>query len=250
MKKVSSKITGRKSSAKQAKRQGPATGVRLQMPATKPVSATYLDAPPPFKRRENIHPRRILPRVREGREREFHSVTSQAMFLRPVTRAFAPQAAADDLTLVINTELLEPGLQQLASNVGEPSVAVNSDVVLYTGNWYAARSIDGGQTFQYLDPFTTFPDPPNLGFCCDQVANYIASIDTFVWLLQYGPKSGPQADNIQRLAFATTQESQDGPLASVRHNHESPWRCRPVPRLPGYCGRREFSLCDDEHIYS
>jgi hypothetical protein len=210
MKKVSSKITGRKSSAKQAKRQGPATGVRLQMPATKPVSATYLDAPPPFKRRENIHPRRILPRVREGREREFHSVTSQAMFLRPVTRAFAPQAAADDLTLVINTELLEPGLQQLASNVGEPSVAVNSDVVLYTGNWYAARSIDGGQTFQYLDPFTTFPDPPNLGFCCDQVANYIASIDTFVWLLQYGPKSGPQADNIQRLAFATTQEARTG----------------------------------------
>jgi hypothetical protein len=210
MKKVSSKITGRKSSAKQAKRQGPATGVRLQMPATKPVSVTYLDAPPPFKRRENIHPRRILPRVREGREREFHSVTSQAMFLRPVTRAFAPQAAADDLTLVINTELLEPGLQQLASNVGEPSVAVNSDVVLYTGNWYAARSIDGGQTFQYLDPFTTFPDPPNLGFCCDQVANYIASIDTFVWLLQYGPKSGPQADNIQRLAFATTQEARTG----------------------------------------
>jgi hypothetical protein len=180
------------------------------MPVPKPVRVTLRNAPPPYKRRENIHPRRILPRVREGREREFHSVTLPAMLLPPVTRAFAAQAAADDLTLVTNTELPEPGLQQLASNVDEPSVAVNGDVVLFTGNWYAARSIDGGHTFQYLDPFTAFPDPPNLGFCCDQVANYIASIDTFVWLLQYGPKSGPQADNIQRLAFATTDEVRTG----------------------------------------
>jgi hypothetical protein len=181
------------------------------MPAPKPILVKYVSAPPPFKRRENIHPRRILPRVREGREREFHSVTRPTAWLRPVALAFAaPPAIADELTLLTNTELPEPGLQQLASNVGEPSVAVNGDVVIYTGNWYAARSLDGGQTFQYLDPVTVFPDPPNLGFCCDQVANYIASIDTFVWLLQYGPKSGPQADNIQRLAFATTDEVKTG----------------------------------------
>jgi hypothetical protein len=211
MKKASLRNPGRRSSAKQAKRQAAAMGARLQMPTPKPVLVRHLNAPPPFKRRENIHPRRILPRVREGREREFHSVTRPTMLLQPITRAFAPHAAAaDDLTLATNTELPEPGLQQLASNVGEPSVAVNRDVVLYTGNWYAARSIDGGQTFQYIDPFTAFPDPPNLGFCCDQVANYIASIDTFVWLLQYSPKSGPQADNIQRLAFATTDEVKTG----------------------------------------
>jgi hypothetical protein len=83
-------------------------------------------------------------------------------------------------------------------------------VVFQTGNWYAARSVDGGQTFQYLDPYTAFPDPPNLGFCCDQVVNYVASIDMFVWLLQYGSKSGSQANNIQRLAFATTDEVKAG----------------------------------------
>jgi hypothetical protein len=209
MKRASSKRRGGKAPAKLAKRRA-AAGIRLHMPAPSPVRVTYVNAPPPFKRRENIHPRRILPRVREGRERVFHSVTEQTAFHPPVARAFALQAAADDLTLVTNTELPEPGLQQLASNVGEPSVAVNRDVVVYTGNWYAARSIDGGQTFQFLDPFTAFPDPPNLGFCCDQVANYIASIDTFVWLLQYSPKSGPQADNIQRLAFATTDEVKTG----------------------------------------
>jgi hypothetical protein len=210
MKKASSKIRGRKSSGG-AKRKAGAASARLQMPVPKPVQVTYMNAPRPFKRRESIHPRRILPRVLEGRERVFHSVTEQTTFHPPVIRAFAPQAAAaDDLTLVINTELPEPGQQQLASNVGEPSVAANGDVVLFTGNWYAARSIDGGQTFQFPDPFTMFPDPPNLGFCCDQVANYIASIDTFVWLLQYGPKSGPQADNIQRLAFATTAQVKAG----------------------------------------
>jgi len=116
------------------------------------------------------------------------------------------RAATDDLTLVTNTELTEPGQQQVAANVDEPSVAVNGQVVFYTGNWYAALSQDGGQTFQYIDPSTDFPNPRNLVFCCDQVANYIATIDTFVWLLQYSPQSGPEADNIQRLAFAKTAD--------------------------------------------
>jgi hypothetical protein len=211
MKRASSRTAGRKSSAKQARRQAQVMGARLRRPTPKPIRVEYMAAPSPFKRRENIHPRRILPRVREGKEREFHSTTLPATWRHPVSRAFVvPHAAADDLILMTNTELPEPGLKELASNVGEPSVAVNGDVVIYTGNWYAARSIDGGSTFEYLDPFRVFPDPPNLGFCCDQVANYIASIDTFVWLLQYGPTSGPQADNIQRLAFATTAEVRTG----------------------------------------
>src|SRR5260370_31225909 len=120
MKKASSRNPGRRSSAKQAKRQAAAMGARLQMPTPKPVLVRHLNAPPPFKRRENIHPRRILPRVREGREREFHSVTRPTMLLQPITQAFAPHAAAaDDLTLATNTELPEPGLQHLASNGGE-----------------------------------------------------------------------------------------------------------------------------------
>jgi hypothetical protein len=128
------------------------------------------------------------------------------MLQRPLAVPAGMRGAGDELSLVVNTELAGPGQQQLASNVGEPSVAVNGDVVVYTGNWYAARSADGGNTFQYIDPFTAFPDPPNLGYCCDQVVNYLPSIDTFVWLLQYGPKTGPEADNIQRLAFASTAD--------------------------------------------
>src|SRR5579864_2174598 len=183
---------------------GKATGsFRLVVPVKRPVQVKHLNTPLRYARREGVHARRVLPRVKEGKERALPSVTRALAFH---LQSGGPRATTDDLTLVTNTELTGPGQKQLASSVGEPSCAAASAglVVLYTGNWYAARSADGGQTFQYIDPFTSFPDPPNLAFCCDQVVNYIASIDTFVWLLQYGPKSGPQADNIQRLAFAKT----------------------------------------------
>jgi hypothetical protein len=189
---------------------GRVTEVRLSSPAPQPVEVKHHGAPPPYARRERIHPRRILPRVREGKEREFHSTTRQIMLREAPRMPAAVRAATDDLVLVRNTGLTEPAQQQLASNVDEPSAAINGDVVMYTGNWYAARSIDGGQSFDFIDPFTSFPDPPNLGFCCDQVVNYIQSIDTFVWLLQYGPKSGAEADNIQRLAFATSDNVKAG----------------------------------------
>jgi hypothetical protein len=141
-----------------------------------------------------------LPFVKEGAEREFHSLTRQVALHRPLALAAAP---ADEIALVTSTELTSPGAQRTASNVGEPSVAIHDQVVFYTGNWYAAVSSDGGKTFSYLDPATVFQaaDPPNSHYCCDQVVNYIPQIDTFVWLLQYGPDTG---DNIQRLAFASS----------------------------------------------
>jgi hypothetical protein len=117
----------------------------------------------------------------------------------------ASPAAAPDIAIVRNTPLTEPGQNRTASNVGEPSVAVNGDVVFYTGNWYAALSVDGGRKFKFIDPnnLAQPSDPADVTFCCDQVVNYMPSIDTFVWLLQYGPSTG---DNIQRLAFAKTAD--------------------------------------------
>jgi hypothetical protein len=198
-KKDSAKQTGSRAETKEAK------PFRLIALSKVPIQVKHLDAPLRYVRRDKIHARRVLPRVREGKEREFHSLSRELSYHLQRTPV-AIRATTDDLTLVINTELSGPGQKQLASSVGEPSVASTGQVVMYTGNWYAARSADGGQTFQYIDPFTSFPDPPNLTFCCDQVVNYIPSIDTFVWLLQYGPNTGPQADNIQRLAFAKSAD--------------------------------------------
>lgn len=189
-------------------KEPPALAAGIRLPAASPgvVPVQHLASPPPREVRRRIHPRRVLRRVKEGRERAFHSTTRAVVFHEPRLLGAAVRAATDELTLVTKTALTQPGEQQLAANVDEPSTAVNGQVVFYTGNWYAARSIDGGQSFEFIDPFTAFPDPPNQGYCCDQVVNYIAAIDTFVWLLQYSPSSGPQADNIQRLAFAKSAD--------------------------------------------
>lgn len=138
--------------------------------------------------------------VAEGPESTRHSKSGPVR----LTAIRAPRAAAP-LTLFQNVELPAPGRNDTASNVGEPSVALNKDTILYTGNWYAAVSVNGGTTFKYIDPATAFRrfDPPGSTFCCDQVAHYIPQIDTFVWLLQYGPDTG---DNFQRLAFAKTAD--------------------------------------------
>lgn len=166
-----------------------------------PHRVTLLARAPRIDRPKRIHARRFLPRIPEGEERAFHSATE------PLA-AFAARAVSpgDNVTIVLDTELTGPGQNKTASNVGEPSVAANGDVVVYTGNWYAAVSSDRGKTFRFIDPSTAFQqfDPPGASFCCDQVVQYIPSIDTFVWLLQYGTSN--DLDNFQRLAFAKTAD--------------------------------------------
>jgi hypothetical protein len=179
------------------------TSAAIRLPTVnRAIAVKHLEKPPTIVRPKKIHPRHLLPLIREGVEREFHSQTSAA----PI-RAFAVPArlaAGDEIALLTNTELSGPREQSIASSVGEPSAAMNGNVVLYTGNWYAAVSSDGGKSFKYIDPASAFPDPsPKSQFCCDQVVQYISEIDTFVWLLQYGPDTG---DNVQRLAFAKTAD--------------------------------------------
>ena len=71
-----------------------------------------------------------------------------------------------------------------ASTTAEPSGAANGGgVVFLTANWLAAYSTDGGVSFTELDPTTVFPADA-VGFCCDQVVQYIPSIDRFIWFLQ------------------------------------------------------------------
>lgn len=169
------------------------------------ISVPLLAEPPTIERPKRIHPRHLLPLVREGRERNIHSATRDARFVPAPTEAAADSA---DIKVVVNTVLTQPAINRTASNVGEPSCAINGNVVLYTGNWYAAISVDGGATFQYMDPSTAFVDPsPTSKFCCDQVAQYVPQIDMFIWLLQYGPEDG---NNIQRVAYAKTDDVAKG----------------------------------------
>jgi hypothetical protein len=198
---------GKKPAARQAPK-AVSPKVRLRVAAPQPIQVKHLAQLPKYVRPRRIHPRRTLPFVREGVEREFHSMTRQVALHRALS-VQAPMAATDELVLVTNTELTAPTTQQRASNVGEPSAAIKDQVVFYTGNWFAAMSSDGGKSFNFVDPATAFSnaDPPSSNFCCDQVVQYIEQIDTFVWLMQYGPETG---DNIQRLAFASTSDVVQG----------------------------------------
>jgi len=65
------------------------------------------------------------------------------------------------------------------SSVNEPSAGSNGNYVFYTGNWYAARSTDGGSTFSYINPYADMPT-----FCCDQEVIYDPSRDIFIWYRQ------------------------------------------------------------------
>ena len=163
---------------------------------------------PPARAGPRLHSRRHIPIVPVGPE--VPDTTPTAPLAHPGPSAF-PQSrgsAPDDLVIAQQTFLDSAADNGTASQVCEPSAAANEDVVFYTGNWFAAVSLDGGRTFQYIDPATAFDDPPGMRFCCDQVVHYIEQIDTFVWLLQY--MVNVEGKNVQRLAFATTENVRQG----------------------------------------
>lgn len=160
-----------------------------------------------------IHPRRVIPKVRAGTVRKDRAPSKALGLHAPRAMALAlgqPSllAATDTLEIVRNTSLGAAADHGTASNVCEPSLAASGDKVFYTGNWFASLSRDDGASFQWIDPYTTFPDPPGMEFCCDQIVHYIRAIDTFVWLLQYTENAAGR--NIQRLAFAKSAEAAAG----------------------------------------
>src|SRR5262249_48885182 len=69
------------------------------------------------------------------------------------------------------------------STTAEPSGASGGGVVFVTSNWFAAYSTDDGVSWTRLNPTTIFPNDA-VGFCCDQIVQYLPSVDRFVWFLQ------------------------------------------------------------------
>ena len=208
----------KRSSGKKSSRAGSMRTGEMRLTAATGLApeaylVAYLKEAKTFRRKRKIHPRRIIPGVPQGAESHDPNPTRPLALEMPhppvgALALAAPLAATDQLVLVRNVRLGAVAVHDTASQVCEPSVAANGDVVFYTGNWFAAVSTDGGTTFRYVDPYSAFPDPPGMGFCCDQVVQYIRRIDTFVWLLQY--TEDPSGGNLQRLAFARTADVATG----------------------------------------
>jgi len=108
----------------------------------------------------------------------------------------APIGDPPPVTFVANDHmnLISGGFNGSVSGTAEPSgggpvanpKATGGGVIFATTNWTADYSTDGGSTFKQLDPTTIFPSGPTdpVGYCCDQIVQYVSSIDRFVWLLQ------------------------------------------------------------------
>ncbi|MBX9785140.1 MAG: hypothetical protein K2X48_17775 [Chitinophagaceae bacterium] len=97
------------------------------------------------------------------------------------------------------------------------NAAANRGVVLYSYNSSVRLSTDSGRTFTTINPTTIFPSGPvtdaagnniSNGFCCDQIIQYVPSIDRFIWFMQF---CGNGANcllgrNIIRVASASTAD--------------------------------------------
>ncbi|MFZ2520469.1 MAG: hypothetical protein WA089_17355, partial [Anaerolineae bacterium] len=82
------------------------------------------------------------------------------------------------------------------SNVLEPSLGVGGKYAFYSGNWFAARSVNGGSTWSYINAYTNMSD-----FCCDQIVQYDKARDMFLWLRQ-GVANGSGVNRF-RLSVST-----------------------------------------------
>jgi hypothetical protein len=118
--------------------------------------------------------------------------------------------SSDPLVIVRNTAF--------GTNPGDPpdmSGASGGRVVLATANTYLAVSTDDGVSFTTVNPSAIWSDVASpakdsngktidMGICCDQVVRYVASIDRFVWLMQFNQApSGKGTINKYRLAAAS-----------------------------------------------
>jgi hypothetical protein len=128
----------------------------------------------------------------------------------------AAVAAPGDFTLFRNSNMGATIKANTSGNTGEPNVGNSGAVVFATGNWFGAISVDGGQTFKYLNPATFFGSAFG-GFCCDQHTLYDPSRDIFIWYLQYN-SSGPAGagQNTYRIAAARPIDAIQGNWWSYR----------------------------------
>ena len=131
----------------------------------------------------------------------------------PIAQSLSPAdletAAAASFEIFRNEEVLQ-GTN--TSRIGEPTAANDRNVILYTGNWHAALSLDNGINWSFVDPTANgFPAPSSGGtFCCDQLTWFDNATGMTFWLLQY--RSDGSGNNTVRIVVyqnKTDLEDQD-----------------------------------------
>ncbi len=119
-----------------------------------------------------------------------------------------PGSAAGGVLFGKNTPFGQNGGPPVDPSGATAQTGNAANIVLNTGNTYASISIDGGTTFTNVNPFCMFGfdtcdaagnvtgSPLVDGdLCCDQVVQYIPSINRFVWLMQTWPTGNLRGTN-------------------------------------------------------
>jgi hypothetical protein len=110
--------------------------------------------------------------------------------------------------VVLRSSTLTPN-PVFSSSIASPDVASQGNGIFVTHNWSAARSVDNGQTWQYFDPFTAFPNSPaafSAGLCCNQRLVQDPQRNLIFWSLQY-LKTGSTASSTNGVRLAVTSGS-------------------------------------------
>jgi hypothetical protein len=69
--------------------------------------------------------------------------------------------------------------------------------MFFTGNWFAAFSLNKGASFTYKSSYADYPQ-----FCCDQVTIHDDARDMFIWLRMGDPAAWNYATNTFRLSVS------------------------------------------------
>jgi hypothetical protein len=115
----------------------------------------------------------------------------------PSTSQEPQQVPGDPLLLYVN-DTFGPNKIPAGnkSNVMETSVAEAGRMAFATGNWWAARSKKGGWVWEYVSPWSGFPE-----FCCDQRVIYDESRNKFFWVRMGIPDAN--GENVFKLSVNT-----------------------------------------------
>jgi hypothetical protein len=104
------------------------------------------------------------------------------------------------------------------SNVMESSVATAGKYVVFSGNWFAARTTCCGGPFasqwQFINPYPGWPTWAP--FCCDQVVQYDESRNRHIWLRMGSAGINPSTGNYENIFKLNI--SRDGMASSWVYN--------------------------------
>jgi hypothetical protein len=187
--------------AKTAGRQGRAEGLAGQINHPTRLIPESLSKPPEISREQREALERSIGKERSNRPKSIrsskplhYSLPRADSFTEPSNKSIiqlnplAPESIdppPSDLVSFLGIAVAAPGSNG-GTPVNEPAVAQAGKNIVYSGNWYLARSSDGGLNWVFTNPFADMKD-----FCCDQDVVYDRGRDLFLWYRQgVGDSSG------------------------------------------------------------